>query len=148
MLRLRLVVLGLTACAAIGCERPPYEVAPVSGVVTINDKPAARVAVMFQPIAPEGQINPGPGSFGITDENGHYSLKLVGLETPGAVVGQHKVRLEDYYDPPTDSSNDRPVRRPAPANPVPRRYGAVEAPFEFDVTKKGSTAGDFKLKSP
>lgn len=148
MVSTRFALLALTLVCMAGCEKPPYAVAPVSGVVTMNDKPAPNVAVMFQPIAPEGNINPGPGSFGITDENGKYSLKLVGVETPGAVVGKHKVRIEDYYEPPPSTTDDKTVRRAAPKNPVPRRYAAMEAPFEFEVTKSGSTSADFKLTSP
>lgn len=137
----------LFAASILGCEKPPFAVAPVSGVVTLNGEPAAHVAVMFQPVAPPGVENPGPGSFGITDEQGRYTLKLVGPETPGAVVGKHKVRIVDH-DPPRELSDDVPRPRPARVQSLPKKYGAVEAPFEFDVPQKGSTTADFKLTSP
>jgi hypothetical protein len=138
----------LLAASIVGCEKPPFSVAPVSGVVTLNGQPAPHVAVMFQPVAPPGVENPGPGSFGITDEQGRYALKLVGPETPGAVVGKHKVRIVDH-DPPRELADDESRPRPPRAQSVPKKYNhALEAPFEFDVPQKGSTTADFKLTSP
>jgi hypothetical protein len=144
-----LLAVSLLAATMLGCEKPPYAVAPVSGVVTLNEKPAAHVAVMFQPVAPPGVENPGPGSFGITDEQGRYALKLVGPETPGAVVGKHKVRLVDHDPPARELSDDEWRPSPARVQSVPKKYNhALEAPFEFDVPQKGSTTADFKLTSP
>jgi hypothetical protein len=143
-----LLAVILLAASMLGCEKPPYAVAPVSGVVTLNGNPAAHAAVMFQPVAPPGVENPGPGSFGITDEQGRYALKLVGPETPGAVVGKHKVRIVDH-DPPRELSDDESRPQPARVQSVPKKYNnALEAPFEFDVPQKGSTTADFKLTSP
>jgi hypothetical protein len=146
MLR-RLSVCAAAAVLAAGCNSGPYETAPVSGRVTLNGQPVAGVAVMFQPIAPEGNPNPGPGSYGVTDAEGRYSLKLIGKETSGAVVGKHKVRIEVYTEP-GDSSDDRPQKRPKPTVQIPRKYNQAEAILEFEVTAKGSDNADFDLKSP
>ena len=139
-----MLLAGLVALA--GCSKGPYETAPVSGRVTLDGQPVANAAVMFQPVAPEGNINPGPGSYGITDAEGRYSLKLIGKETRGAVVGKHKVRVENYTDP-GDSSDDRPRKPVKHANPIPGKYNRGEAILEFVVPADGTDQADFPLKS-
>lgn len=142
----RLLILVATVALLVGCSSESYRVAPVSGRVTLNGKPLAGVAVMFQPVAPEGNINPGPGSYGITDAEGKYSLKLVGKESKGAAVGKHKVRITDHDDTRQDPSDDTPVKRKKTEIKVPARYNAIEALLEFEVNSKGSTSADFDLK--
>src|SRR5262249_16860770 len=89
-----------------GCSQGPYQGAQVSGQVTLNGKPLANAAVLFQPVAVEGNINPGPGSYGVTDQEGRYTMVLVGKETKGAVVGKHKVRIANHDPTPQDPSED------------------------------------------
>src|SRR5262249_54064491 len=101
MLSRCLPLLGVFVVAFAGCNSEPYRVAPVTGRVTLDGKPVPQLAVMFQPVATDGNTNPGPGSYGVTDADGRYSMKLVGKETPGAVIGKHKVRM-DPYTPPAD----------------------------------------------
>jgi hypothetical protein len=139
-----LLLAGLVALS--GCGKGPYETAPVSGRVTLDGQPVANAAVMFQPVAPEGTVNPGPGSYGITDAEGRYTLKLVGKETRGAVVGKHKVRVENYTDP-GDSSDDGPRKRVKPAQPIPGKYNRGEAILEFEVPADGTDKADFPLTS-
>ena len=130
-----------------GCNQDPFRVAPVSGTVTLDGKPVAQTAVMFQPLA-EGNPNPGPGSFGITDADGRYKLKLVGKETPGGVVGKHKVRFDPYSDEPSDPTSDRPFRPKKAMPKIPPKYNQPEALIEFEVPAKGTTTADFQLTSP
>jgi hypothetical protein len=129
-----------------GCSKGPYDVAPVSGRVTLNGQPVANVAVMFQPMAAGGNYNPGPGSYGITDADGRYTLKLIGKETAGAVVGKHKVRIENYTDP-GDPSDDRPRKAVKHANPIPLKYNQGEAILDFDVPAGGTDKADWPLTS-
>jgi hypothetical protein len=145
MLR-RLLPVAAVAVLATGCSKAPYDTAAVSGRVTLNGEPLAGVAVMFQPIAPDGNINPGPGSYGITDADGRYSLTLIGKETPGAVVGKHKVRIALHDDTPQDISDDTPKRRTKAKVQPPPKYDRAEALLEFEVSAKGSTSADFELK--
>jgi hypothetical protein len=147
MILRHLPILAALAVLAAGCSSEGYKIAPVSGRVTLNGKPVEKAAVMFQPVAPEGNYNPGPGSYGITDAEGRYTLKLIGKETPGAVVGKHKVRIENYTEP-DDSADDRPRKRPKPAVPIPAKYNQIEAKLEFDVPPKGSDSANFDLTSP
>src|SRR5262245_3421686 len=107
-------MLAALAVVLAGCSRGPYQVASVSGRVTLDGQPLPSAAVLFQPVAPEGNINPGPGSYGITDEDGRYSMTLVGVESKGAVVGKHKVRIAYHDATPQDPSDDTPKRRTKP----------------------------------
>jgi len=143
MIASRLSLLAALVVVA-GCSKGPYEVAPVSGRVTLDGQPVAKVAVMFQPVATEGNINPGPGSYGITDAEGRYTLKLIGKESRGAVVGKHKVKIENYTEP-GDTSYDGPRKVQKPANPIPTRYNAGEAILSFEVTSSGTDQADFPL---
>jgi hypothetical protein len=146
LLRL-LPVLAAVALFSVGCSSDPYETAPVSGQITLDGKPVPKAAVMFSPIATTGHLNPGPGSYGITDSEGRYSLKLIGKETRGVVVGKHKIRIENYTDP-GDTSDDRGRRAPSkPAMPIPAKYMAIDPKLEFDVPPKGTDKADFPLTS-
>src|SRR5688572_22396068 len=107
----RLSLLAAVAVLSAGCSSEPYKTAPVSGRVTLNGQPLASAAVLFQPVATEGNNNPGPGSYGVTDADGRYTLVLVGKETKGAVVAKHKVRIAAHDETPSDPYDDRPVRR-------------------------------------
>ncbi|HJZ53840.1 MAG TPA: carboxypeptidase-like regulatory domain-containing protein [Gemmataceae bacterium] len=147
MMLCRMSLFAAVAVVAAGCGKGEYETASVSGRVTLNGQPVAKVAVMFQPIAPEGNLNPGPGSYGVTDSDGRYTLKLIGKETSGAVVGKHKVRIEVYTDP-GDSSDDRPRKWVKPAVQIPTKYNQDKAILEFEVPASGTDEANFDLKSP
>ena len=103
------------------------------------------LATKFQPVAPAGNPNPGPGSYGITDADGRYTLKLIGVEKPGAAVGHHKVRIENYTDPGDVVHDDRPRKPTKPAIPIPNKYNRIEAILECDVPKGGKTDANFEL---
>jgi hypothetical protein len=130
-----------------GCSSGPYQVASVSGRITLNGNPLPGVAVMFQPVAQGSNINPGPGSYGITDKDGRYTLILIGKQSKGAVVGKHKVRITEHDETPQDPSDDSPKKRKAATVKVPSKYNRIEAILDFDVSPKGSTKADFDLTS-
>ena len=123
----------LSAVAASGCgSGEDYEVAPVSGRVTIEGKPLAEVRVTFQPKAKgEKEINPGPGSHAITDEKGWFELRVVGPDSEGAVVGMHAVR----FSHPESSKYRFP-------------YSGRNAGMEFEVPPEGTDEANFNFKSP
>lgn len=154
-MRKSLCVLALVALC-VGCEKQEYKVAPVSGRLTLDGKPAPEVAVMFQPIAEGTNINPGPGSYGITDEEGRYTMKLVGEETAGAVVGKHKVRMDPYPKalqqqnfPPAEGAPvvDQPTGPIQIRTKVPTKYNQVDSPLEFTVPPEGTDKADFNMES-
>src|SRR5262245_65916979 len=92
----RFVALSAILLAA-GCGGGEFKVAPVSGTVTMDDRPLARVYVNFQPMGSTDNPNPGPGSYAVTDDQGRYTLKLVEGGKPGAVVGRHKVSITRQF---------------------------------------------------
>jgi hypothetical protein len=145
MLLRRLLLLAVLVGLSVGCGGE-FPIANVSGRVTVNGKPVDKVSVMFQPVAAEGKINAGVGSYGITDADGRYSLKLIGKETRGAVIGKHKVRFENWTDP-GDTSVDSPKRKQAaPAVKIPQKY--YDKPMDYDVKSGGTDKADFDLTSP
>jgi hypothetical protein len=134
---------GAIVVAAIGCGGPG-KVAPVSGVVTLNGKPVADVAVTFQPVATEGNNTPGTGAFGVTGPDGRYVAKLITGETTGATVGKNQVRFSAYV--PVDPNYDGPNKAKPKVN-IPSRYWS-ESGIEIDVPSKGTSSADFQLTSP
>ena len=89
--------LGAAACfiavASAGCQRSPYELAPVHGTVTIDGRPVSQAKVMFAPVEnAENAVNPGKPAFGLLRENGSYTLTTYENDD-GAIVGKHWVTL-------------------------------------------------------
>jgi hypothetical protein len=121
------------------------KVAPVSGVVTLNGKPIADIAVTFQPLASDGKNVAGPTAFGVTGPDGRYTVKLYGTETKGATVGKNQVRFCGYAAP-TDMT-DEALAKAKPKVNIPTRYWN-ESKIEFEVPPKGTSSADFQLKSP
>jgi len=135
------VVAAVMICSA-GCQ-PTGRVAPVSGRVTLDGKPLAGVHVSFEPIAPEGKLDAGGGSYAITDADGKYKLLMVDGERPGAVVGKHRVQFTARSQVPDDV--DLPVR-PPPSVTVPDKFSR-NSTLTFDVPAGGAPDADFKLES-
>ncbi|HLJ93880.1 MAG TPA: hypothetical protein VKU02_11895 [Gemmataceae bacterium] len=124
----------------VGCGGGPYQVAPVSGRVTLNGKPLSSASVTFQPIG-EGKMNPGPGSGAFTDSDGRYTLKLTGTETSGAVVGKHTVMIRIVHA--ENTADDRPKK----FKQLPDKYNR-RTKLEFEVPVGGTNSADFQLTSP
>jgi hypothetical protein len=138
LLGFAVVVLGL------GCGSGKN--APVSGRVTLNDKPLPGAIVSFQPIAREGEgIDAGGvGSTGKTDANGEFTLTSA-TGKPGACVGEHRVVISVL----TTKEGDDTRRRGGPpqVETVPSRYNS-QTELKFEVPSGGTTKADFNLKSP
>ena len=125
-----------------GCGGPGYKVTPVSGKVTFGDKPVANIHVSFQPKSGEGESGkPGPGSVGLTDAQGRFTLRTVDPEQDGAVVGTHVVRLSrkiENQDPTDDRSTPRQFLLPEKC-----RDGSLI----FTVPGEGTSEANFDLQS-
>ncbi len=80
-----------------GCSAPPYEIAQVEGVVTVDGTPLPQAVVEFHPNSLDG--TEGPSSRGRTDAQGRYQLRYSTPESDGelegVVVGEHRVRVLD-----------------------------------------------------
>jgi len=133
------IVIG---AQSIGCSSS--KIAPVSGRVTLDGKPLAGVHVGFQPIAKAGNLNPGGGSYAVTDSSGQFTLLLVEGEQPGAIVGQHRVEITAKSEAPP--ANIDFAKRPPPKVFVPAKY-SQGSELRFEVPSGGTTAANFELKS-
>jgi hypothetical protein len=129
-----------------GCGSGPKFV-PVSGTVTLDGKPLANALVAFKPAALPGKIEAaGPGSMGVTDENGRYVLKVIYTDgrTEGAVVGEHRVRISttDHVSAGGDSTDVAPRQQ---KERVPAKYN-TNSQLTFTVPPGGTDAANFDLK--
>jgi hypothetical protein len=146
MLR-RLTILAALAVLPAGCGGGSYKTAAVSGRVTLNGQPLADAAVMFNPVATPGNVNPGPGSTGVTDADGRYTLTIVGKTTKGAVVGKNKVEITMMKHDSADPADDKP-QRSKPSVKIPVRYHSKDSKLECDVPSGGTDSANFDLTSP
>ncbi|HEY1380690.1 MAG TPA: hypothetical protein VGF55_28065 [Gemmataceae bacterium] len=141
-MRLRFILIGLLAGLA-GCSGGP-KIVPVSGTVRLDGKPLANALVAFNPAAPPGRIEAaGPGSMAVTDDQGHFALKIIGTDgrTVGAVVGEHRVRIStaDLADDTGDVATRRKER-------VPAKYN-TNTTLTFTVPPGGTDSANFDLDS-
>lgn len=138
-----LVVLAAICVATLpGCGGADYQVAPVSGRITYGGKPLAKIHVSFQPRGEAAnRATPGPGSFGVTDTEGRYTLRTVDPEEDGAVVGTHVVRLARQIEN-ENIKDDRSAPR-STLLPEPCRDGSLT----FTVPAEGTDAADFELQA-
>lgn len=111
----RLFCLMLTL-AVVGCGGKGYEVATVSGVVTLDGAPLADASVVF---APQTE---GPSSYGKTDNDGKYTLKTLTSNESGAMVAKHTVSITLTSDEEFDTSLDIAVVDAK--RKIPRRYNS------------------------
>jgi hypothetical protein len=146
-LALGAVSLGvILALALAGCGGVSFHSAPVSGKVTLDGNPMADVQVLFQPAGSESG-NPGPGSQGITDARGRFTLRTVDGSRKGAVPGKHKVILM-YVDPnaPDEETGEGPdAEAAAPQFKLPPN--ARDGSLEFTVPEGGTDQANFELTS-
>jgi hypothetical protein len=130
----RLFIMVVFCAVAVGCSMSEYDIVPVSGVITYNGKPLPNVSVAFQPAnADRKKLNPGPGSFGTTNDKGEYTLEVVGLKTSGAIVGENIVTA--WYNVADDA--------PMPGPPIPNKY--KNNSVKYEVPKGGTTEANFDL---
>jgi len=87
-------LLALFLLVLSGCGDSDY--APVSGTVTSDGEPVAKLRVILSP-DPIGDNNAvGPFSLGVTDANGQFSLQTR-YGAAGAFIGQHTASFQ-YTD--------------------------------------------------
>ncbi len=134
------VVAGCLLLA--GCGKTEYELAPVSGQVTMKGKPLADIKVSFQPVSQRpDQPNPGPGSYASTDADGRFTLRVMERDADGAVVGLHQVRVATKA-PPQDPADDR---APVYKEIVPRQWR--DGSKTFEVPPEGTDQANFDVST-
>jgi hypothetical protein len=133
---------GLLTLLALGCSGE--RIVPVSGRITLDGRPLANGVVNFQPVAQYQGHDPGPGSYGKTDAQGYYTLRVVGRDHKGAVVGTHRVQITGYAGAvPKVTSDSNPQ---LPPQLVPRWYNS-ETQLTCEVPRGGTDHADFELTS-
>lgn len=108
----------LAVASAVGCSGGPRLV-PVTGTVTLDDKPLAFKNVRFVP----EPGTPGTGAGGNTDANGAYSLLAVQpgatTDTAGVMPGAYKVVVAEPMFPIEAPLPEATGDGPAPAIGLP-----------------------------
>jgi len=125
------VAASLLAGTLIGCGGGP-ELVEVAGVATLDGQPLANVLVTFVPeTASESRT---VRSMGLTDQEGKFEL-LAESQRPGAVLGKHRVLVEDLSIHSAPRSEDGTLlSRPAPR--FPARYSDLQnSPLRAEVAK-------------
>jgi hypothetical protein len=132
----------LAVLFASGCGDDGYDLAPVSGVVTLDGKPLAGGVIQFQPVGGEEQ-NPGPGSAGVLDSEGRFQLQTQqSPRSEGAVIGTHQVRIYSRIAEQLASDVDTSTE----PERVPPRYN-YRTELTFPVPPEGTDEADFHLKT-
>jgi hypothetical protein len=141
------------ACAALalvaGCSSSSRKIVPVSGVVTVDGNPAENLIVSFQPIADEGDSNPGRGSSAVTDSHGRFRLVYDG-QKPGALAGKHRVRIFPQMTggAPAEEGVVQSERgkAPRPNFTIPPEWND-QSKVEFEVPGEGTDQANFNIDS-
>ena len=124
----RVALLLAIVSIIAGCQRSPYELAPVEGTVTIDGRPLTNARIMFAPVAKGGEIEAGKPAVGRLGADGSFTLTTYG-DNDGAVVGEHWVtiiRTESEGDANSASSAGSASARPTfDRLAVPRKTSVV-----------------------
>jgi hypothetical protein len=124
--------LAVSLVVAAGCT-PSIKSVPVSGRVTLNGQPLADVAINASPLTGGDKAF---ASYGKTDKDGRYSLRLVENGQPGATAGKNRVTLnESTGAPETDGGG------PAVVFKLPPK--ARDGTMTMEVPATGTDAADF-----
>jgi hypothetical protein len=101
-MRSRAFLVMMIATLTAGCQRGP-DLGLVEGTITLDGRPLAATAVVFQPKMG------GHASRATTDDAGHYRLIYI-RDIGGALIGSHAVSIY------TASESDPKERLPARYN--------------------------------
>jgi len=139
--RFRLVVVCLAVSGIValsGCGRKS-NVVPVAGRVTLDGQPLANVAINFAPQT--GGLDGAYASYGKTDADGRYALKLVDNGQRGAMVGKNRVTLNESG---LGGESDGAAPRLQFKLPPTARDGTLS----FEVPPAGTDAANFEFGKP
>lgn len=135
--------LGLIS---LGCNQG-YQLADVSGQVTLDGEPLANARIVLEPLLPSGNQSRevrGPLSSGKTDEEGRFVLETEDGQR-GAVVGQNRVRFSTLTMD-ADFSGIIPKFVTLHKESLPAHYN-VQSEMVFEVPDEGTDQANFALKS-
>jgi hypothetical protein len=134
-------VLSLLCSGCGKTEGSGFKFVPVSGRVTLDNKPLAKASVRFQFATADSTQRP-PDAYGQTDDQGNYTLKPIveGLkDVEGTVAGKHLVQISLF-------DRDHPGPQ-GPVERVPAQYNE-NSKLTFDVPPEGARGtANFNLTS-
>jgi len=129
-----LVAAGVSLLlASAGCGRGGPTLGRVRGTVTLDGRPLPQAQLEFQPQEPGGSP-----SYGTTDDDGRYTLTF-GVDRPGAIVGQHLVRITTFRQLSTEEGGPGviPERLPPQYNSKSQLVRVVQTgknPIDFELS--------------
>lgn len=132
------VVIGIAGCGGSGDQ---LQLAPVSGMVTVNGQPLTVGTVYLIPDGSKG--TKGPLALGRLDDKGRFELRSA-EERRGAVVGFHKVRVEV----PNAANSEGPVPDSAPTVDLSRYNDPETSGLTFEVKAGEDNSAAFDLTAP
>jgi hypothetical protein len=132
----RVIAIAVVVLTTAGCGSSP--VVPIWGRVTLDGRPLPNAIVYFQPIG-DHKPNAGMGSAAKTDLDGHYTLRQIQPDRPGAVVSRHRVTIRAA--PESGAKEDAPLK-----NPFPKYEQEIEVPpgggqFDFQLSSGSGKRG-------
>jgi len=143
------MVVGLVVgTCLLGCGGPP-DIAPVSGVVTVEGTAVEGVQILFMP---KGK-RPASAQ---TDADGRYHLSTF-KENDGAMLGEHAVTIM-YQRPiyvsamgPLPGKPQELAPPPKPVSkdwksPIPNKYSNPASPLLSATVQEGDNVLDFDLE--
>ena len=140
----RSMPLAFAFAILVGCgESSKFQLAPVSGIVTLDGEPLIDAVVNFQPMASTDDGIAGIGSNARTDQQGRFVMNTID-EHPGAVVGKHRVRIYSYS--PESALVEDTDSGPSKER-VLERYN-YRSKLTLEVPAAGTEEADFDLKLP
>jgi hypothetical protein len=123
-----------------GCGGSGPKPVPVSGRVTLDNKPLANATLQFVPAAGAQEGAPPLSSVGTTAEDGRYELILNNAaKTKGALAGKYKVIVTLGAQSGGDS-------RPTYHKQLPERYNR-KSELECEIPAGGRDDANFDLTS-
>jgi hypothetical protein len=144
---MRYAAVAALCLLAAGCGGK-HKFVPVSGRITMDGQPLAHVHVEFRP---QGE-DPGPTSYGSTDADGRFTLKVASQQFSGdgAVPGKHRVSVCTILQGEAKMSTDPSLGSEDGAGLggkelIPARYND-QTTLEFDVPPGGTDQADFQLE--
>ena len=122
-----------------------YDVVPVSGTITLNGEPLAGATILTQPVSAKAENDrTGPGSFGKTDDQGHFSLELQTDDaTPGAIPGQCVVMITEKGH--SEDATSDVITREDLRSRVPREYR--DGGYTYTIPDGGTDAMDIEIET-
>lgn len=130
--------LFVLAVSCFGCSK----FVVVSGIVTIDGVPASSIAILFEPKSGEGK----EPAFGITTQDGRYTLKSGFSKRHGIEPGEYRVFL-NWKDPTAPLFPEEgyvPNKSPFEKKFV-ERAKLPDPSFPFTVPKDGTNQANFDL---